>query len=88
VQRRVIVTYNLKDFPAAALAPLHVKALHPDAFVCELIQREPQLVLAAMRDHRQDLKNPPKTAAEYLATLASLGMTNTVAAVTAGADHI
>lgn len=83
-----IVTLNLRDFPATVLDAHDIRPLHPDAFVCELIGRDARLVLAAMRDHRQDLKNPPKTPAEYLATLESLGMPNTVAALKEAEDHI
>jgi hypothetical protein len=83
-----IVTVNLKDFPAMVLNQFAIRALHPDAFVFELIQRDALLVLDAMRAHRQDLKNPPKTPAEYLATLESLAMTNTVTALKGAQDHI
>lgn len=84
----VIVTVNLKDFPAKVLDTLSIRALHPDAFVCELLQRDAQLVVAAMREHRQDLKNPSKTPAEYLATLDAMGMKNTVAALKGSQDFI
>lgn len=33
----VIVTFNLNDFPAQALAPYCVEAIHPDEFVSQLI---------------------------------------------------
>lgn len=84
----VIVTVNLKDFPARVLDALSIRALHPDAFVCELLQQDAQLVVAAMREHRQDLKNPPKTPSEYLATLEALEMKNTVAALKESQDYI
>jgi hypothetical protein len=32
-----IVTFNLKDFPAATLAMYDIEAKHPDNFVSELI---------------------------------------------------
>jgi hypothetical protein len=34
-----------------------------------------------MAEHRKSLKNPPKSVEEYLNTLASLGLTQTVSAV-------
>lgn len=36
-------------------------------------------VCAAARQHRQNLKNPPKTAEEYLVTLERQGLVKTVA---------
>jgi hypothetical protein len=77
----VLVTANLKHFPQAALAPCGIEALHPDEFVLRLIERTPARVLAAARDHRQSLKNPPKSVEEYLAALEKLGLVGTVAAL-------
>ena len=48
----ILVTANLKHFPASALAPYGIEALHPDEFVLRLIERVPARVLAAARDHR------------------------------------
>jgi len=70
----VIVTYNLGDFPAGTLAPLRIAAQHPDDFIAQLLDLAPGLVCAAVKKHRQSLKNPPKTAEEYLATLARLSL--------------
>jgi hypothetical protein len=77
----ILVTANLKHFPAPALAPHGIEALHPDEFVLRLIERVPARVLAAARDHRQSLKNPPKSVEEYLAALEKLGLVGTVAAL-------
>lgn len=41
----VIVTFNLKDFPPAALAPFGIEAQHPDEFVIHLIDLNAGLVL-------------------------------------------
>ena len=40
-QVSVIVTFNLSDFPQAALLPYGVRALHPDAFLIELLDAAP-----------------------------------------------
>jgi PIN domain-containing protein len=77
----ILVTANLKHFPAPALAPHGIEALHPDEFVLRLIERVPARVLAAARDHRQSLKNPPKSVEEYLAALERVGLVGTVAAL-------
>ncbi len=83
----VIVTLNLKDFPAETLEPYHVKAQHPDSFLLDLIEKDSDLVLAAMRGHRLSLINPPKNAEDYLATLERHHMTATVEALHAAIDR-
>lgn len=74
----VIVTFNLKDFPAATLADYHVEAQHPDEFIAHLIDLNPARVLEAVVRHRAGLKNPPKTREEYLDTLLKQGLPETV----------
>lgn len=65
----VIVTYNLRDFPAAALAPYAIEAQHPDTFLTALFDMAPGAVCAAAKRHRQRLHNPSKTVEEYLHAL-------------------
>jgi len=74
-----IVTFNLKDFPSALLQPYGLKAQHPDEFIIQLMDLNVESVCAAARQHRLNLKNPPKTAEEYIATLERQGLTKTVA---------
>jgi hypothetical protein len=75
----VIVTFNLSDFPKAALAPHGICALHPDVFATELLGEDPEGFLAAARIHRAALKNPPKSPDEFLETLRGAGLAKTVA---------
>ncbi len=76
-----IVTFNLRDFPAAALAPLRLEALHPDDFIRQQIDLGMVAVLEAVRQHRASLRNPPKAVAEYLETLERQSLPKTVAAL-------
>lgn len=75
----LIVTYNLKDFPSSILATFDIEAIHPDVFVLRLLDIAPQDVISAASEQRRSLKNPPKDAHDYLATLEQQGLTNTVA---------
>lgn len=75
----VIVTFNLKDFPAEALAAHEVEAQHPDEFIAHLIDLNPARVLGAVARHRASLKNPPRTQEEYLDTLLKQGLPETAA---------
>ncbi len=77
-QANVIVTMNLRDFPSDVLAAFGIEAQHPDEFILHLLDVAPGSVVAAAENHRQSLKNPPKTVSEYLETLERQGLTQTV----------
>jgi len=72
----LIVTYNLKDFPAEALAPFGIEAQHPDEFLRHQFDLAPDHVCAVVRDLRSGLKNPPRSIDDYLATLERHGLTD------------
>jgi predicted nucleic acid-binding protein len=82
----VIVTFNLKDFPADALASHGIAAMHPDEFVVALLDVAPASVCGAVKRQREGLRNPPKTAEELLTTLESQGLAQTVARLRRCAD--
>jgi hypothetical protein len=65
----VIVTYNLKDFPEAALAPYDLEVQHPDEFLTHVIDLAPGIVVEAIKGQRASLKNPPVAIDDFLATL-------------------
>ena len=71
----LIVTFNLKDFPAETLQRHNLLTQHPDDFIFDLLDLHPARVCQAAADHRRSLKNPPKTADEYLDTLLKQGLT-------------
>lgn len=77
----LIVTFNLKDFPAEALSTFNVAVQHPDDFISDLFDLNQAKVLEAMAEHRKSLKNPPKSVEAYLDTLTTLGLTQTVSIV-------
>jgi hypothetical protein len=65
----VIVTYNTRDFPEAAIARYEVSAQHPDEFLTHVLDLAPGVVLGALQRLRQSLKSPPVEPAEYLSRL-------------------
>lgn len=75
----LIVTFNLKDFPPEALKPYNLLVQHPDDFIFDLLDLHPALVCEAAANHRRSLRNPLKTADEYLDTLLAQGLTQTAA---------
>lgn len=70
----VVLTVNLKDFPASALAPLGLVAEHPDGFLTRLCRESPDRFLEALERVRARLRNPPVSHEEHTATLRRAGL--------------
>ena len=68
---QVIVTFNLKDFPQEILDAYGIEAMHPDLFIEHQMSLHQGKVIGVAKSHRAALQNPPKSAEEYLATLAA-----------------
>ncbi len=77
-QASLIVTFNLKDFPADILAQHGMEAQHPDDFIGHLMDLDTGAICNAARLQRQALMNPPKSPEEFLDTLLSQGLAVTV----------
>jgi hypothetical protein len=77
----MIVTFNLKDFPAQSLEPYGIEAMHPDDFINLQLGLAPHIVAGAAKNHRESLKNPPKSVEDYLLALERQGLPQTVAAL-------
>lgn len=80
-QANVIVTMNVRDFPAKVLEPFGIESQHPDDFIFQFTNHSPGDVIFAAREHRKSLKNPPKSPEDYLALLEKHGLTKTVSAL-------
>jgi hypothetical protein len=66
----VIVTYNLKDFPADQITKYDLEVQHPDDFIVHLLDLTPGAVCAAVKRQRASLKRPPQSVEELLETFA------------------
>ncbi|QVQ27863.1 PIN domain-containing protein [Achromobacter deleyi] len=77
----VIVTFNQKDFPAAALDPYGIEAQHPDEFVENLFDLDQAAVVSAAQRQRAQLKNPTMDVNRYLDVLLRQGLVQTVKAL-------
>jgi hypothetical protein len=86
----IIVTFNLKDFPDAYLAPYGLKALHPDTLVAKLLMdgQSATAVCEALARHRAEFKRPAKSVEEYLAMLEAVGFKDSVALVRPESDRL
>ncbi len=61
-----IVTFNLKDFPDAALCAYGIRAIHPDEYLEHLLDLNTEAVCDAVRRIRRRLANPPRSAEEMI----------------------
>jgi predicted nucleic acid-binding protein len=70
----VLITWNLNDFPAAALAERGLRVMDPDSYLCELFGELPDEVSATLVGLAAEKRNPPMTPYEVAARLAKAGL--------------
>ena len=73
-----IVTLNLKDFPASALAPHALKRLTPDDLMCRLLDTAPEMTVAAVEALRLTLRQPAYRPSDFLERLEGVGLPEAV----------
>jgi len=76
-QAHMIVTSNLKDFPGQTLKEFDIEVQHPDLFIANLIDLNPDKSLAAFQQQVTSLKNPPMTESQVLESLKRSGLITT-----------
>lgn len=84
----ILVTANLRDFPASTLARHDIEAQHPDVFILGLFNRAPRTVCEMLRETRATMKNPPFTAAALLAAMSRHGLAATAEALSSFEDSL
>jgi predicted nucleic acid-binding protein len=75
----VIVTHNLRDFPAEILERYDIEAQHPDEFLRHVIDLAPIAFVDAVRAQQASMAKPPISMGEQLALLERIGLAETVA---------
>ena len=83
-----IVTFNLRHFPAAVLEPLDMQAVHPDTFLCNLLEISPSRFLKAARAVRRRRIKPPQTIDDFLGGLERAKLPGLAAALKMYSDAI
>jgi predicted nucleic acid-binding protein len=71
---RMLVTWNLADFPAEPLAALGLRVTDPDQYLCELLDQFPQEVTATVVRLAGEKRRPPKTPTDLANDLAKAGV--------------
>jgi predicted nucleic acid-binding protein len=78
---QVIVTRNLKDFPAADLAQWDIEAKSPDAFVLNQIGIKGRVVAGCIRQVADSRVRPPESIEDVLNQLERDGLVESVSAL-------
>ena len=76
---QVIVTNNVRDFPANALIPYGIEAQTADEFVVNLCDLAPATVAAVVAKQAAALRQPPQSADDLLSRLEDRGLVQSVA---------
>lgn len=63
----IIVTFNLRHFPRAALEPWSIVASHPADYLITLYEIDPGIVMRRLGDIAQKRQQPPEQALARLA---------------------
>ena len=72
-----IVTFNVRDFPAAELETWRIEAARPDELARGLFEEVPDRIIEVASAHRQSLTRPSKTPEKYLQLLRGCGLEET-----------
>ncbi len=78
---QVIVTRNLRDFPASDLAQWEIEAKSPDAFVMDQMGINVQAVAASVRQIADSRTHPPESVEDILSQLERDGLVQSVAVI-------
>jgi predicted nucleic acid-binding protein len=70
----VVVTFNLSDFPEAALKPYDVFAIHPDDFLLDQLDLYPGLTVEVLRQQASAYHRDPTTVLGVLVLLERAGV--------------
>lgn len=81
---QVIVTANLKDFPADRLAQFRIEAKSPDDFILDQIGLDFAAIWTCVQRIADSRRNPPETIEDVLDALENAGLLGSVAALRRG----
>ena len=70
----IILTMNLRDFPAQCLAAHGVQAVHPDGFLCDLYNIDQELLQASAEAAHANLNRSTPSFPDYLDILERQGL--------------
>jgi hypothetical protein len=71
---RGLVTFNIGDFPEAALKPYDVAAIHPDEFLLDQLDLYPDATVEVLRQQAASYRRVPNTVPDILVLLERTGV--------------
>lgn len=77
----ILVTFNLKDFPATSTKPYDIEAVSPDDFLLDQLDLFPDLVLRCLKEQVAAYKSPEINLVELLTIFEACSLPLFVAAV-------
>ena len=80
-QVNYIVTENIRDFPDSELKSYDIVAIKADEFITELTTDKNDVLWKALTNQQRNLKNPPQTAEQLIATFKKVQLTTTAARI-------
>jgi predicted nucleic acid-binding protein len=83
-----IVTANMKDFPAAVMERHGIEVIHPDDFLVFQLDLDPFPALAAFKEMRARMCNPPRGVEEFAQSLERCSLATTAQRLRDAADLI
>lgn len=78
---QVLVTWNVRDFPDAALQPWDIDVKSPDAFVLDQLDLGREAVYGAVQRIADSWTSPPGTVADVLDRIENDGLVRSAAAL-------
>ena len=73
---RLIVTWNMRDFPTRVLQPFGIEAKSPDVFLMEVYSAYPRHFMASLTQARLNLRKTKPSPEEFAASLERQGLAN------------
>lgn len=73
-QASVLLTRNLKDFPAGPLARMSIRVLDPDVYLCEQLASSPEQILWTLTRMAGEKRRPPMSVDAVLSALSGAGL--------------
>lgn len=74
----IILTWNLRDFPATALKKYGLRRQTPDAFLAGLYDEVPDLIVGSLANARRNLHKSRVSASDFIEILQHQGLTQLV----------
>ncbi|WP_285726063.1 hypothetical protein [Psychromicrobium xiongbiense] len=80
---KLIVTFNIRDFPQAAVEPFDIDVVDPDDFLLDQLDLYPEMTLTCIQNQASDYANPQITQSSLLDAYQKIGLSQFAAEVRA-----